>query len=85
MYTSSTLESRYPPTAATPFLCGITIYRTHLHAAKPCTPHRRKAYDKPLIQTALYSLYTLIHLAYSNTSAARVLGYRGLVHPYGQY
>ncbi|OCL00456.1 uncharacterized protein K441DRAFT_102327 [Cenococcum geophilum 1.58] len=27
-YTSSTLESRHLPTAATPFLCGITIYRT---------------------------------------------------------
>ncbi|OCL01126.1 uncharacterized protein K441DRAFT_11769 [Cenococcum geophilum 1.58] len=39
----------------------------HLHAAKPYTPRRRKAYNEPLIQTALYSLYTLIHLAYSNT------------------
>ena len=39
----------------------------HLHAAKPYTPRRRKAYDEPLIQTALYSLCTLIHPAYSNT------------------
>ena len=53
------------------FLCGIIYTVQHLHAAKPYLGGGR---PKPFKPTYLLPLYTLIHLARSNTLAARVLG-----------
>ena len=58
---------------ATPFfLCNIIYTVRHLHAAKPYLAGGR---PEPFEQTTRpLPLYTLIHLARSNTLAAQVLG-----------
>ena len=79
IYTLSTLKPWHLNTAATPFfLYGITVYIPYSTYTQPNRILQVEGLSL-LNPPALYSLYTLIHPASSNTLAAQVLGLVTLV------